>query len=612
MSQRALRGLLFCVFACLASPVASGAESLPRSVLYLDQNDPGEPFAAGMSAAFRSIMNPGSDANVTIYAENLDLIRSPGPHYEALITAYLGEKYRHRPIGVIAAMGTAALSLMLHSRAELWPEVPVVFAGGIPPETKIPPGVTGLVRRQTLRSSVNLARALVPGLKRIALVGDVPLLHLVRGGFSDEIPALAAEVEIIDLRGLRMAELRQRIAASPNDTVIYFTTMTYEGDRPAYVSRDALVSLSKDANRPIIVDLESHVDAGGLGGLVADPGQIGRGAARLALRILDGENATNIPIVTGDFVRPIFDWRQLQRWGIGEKNLPPESEIRFRQPTAWEQYHWQIILIAAALMLQTGLIIGLFYEHRQRRAAEVKALHHMAELAHMNRTATVGELSASIAHELSQPLAAIAANSSAALRWLAKAPPSPHLGEARAALNRVVDDGHRAGQLIGDIRAMYRKDDQQRISLDVNELIREMVALLRDQLGHHEVAVQSELMPELPKVLGNRIQLQQVILNLMMNAAEAMDAVRDRPRMLRLKTELYGSNGVLITVEDSGPGIDPKNIERVFNPLFTTKSGGMGMGLSICRSIVEAHDGRLWASSGNPYGSIFHVLLPTS
>jgi signal transduction histidine kinase len=181
-----------------------------------------------------------------------------------------------------------------------------------------------------------------------------------------------------------------------------------------------------------------------------------------------------------------------------------------------------------------------------------------------------------------------------------------------AALNRVVDDGHRAGQLIGDIRAMYRKDDQQRISLDVNELIREMVALLRDQLRHHEVAVQSELMPELPKVLGNRIQLQQVILNLMMNAAEAMDAVRDRPRMLRLKTELHGSNGVLITVEDSGPGIDPKNIERVFNPLFTTKSGGMGMGLSICRSIVEAHDGRLWASSGNPYGSIFHVLLPTS
>jgi signal transduction histidine kinase len=141
-----------------------------------------------------------------------------------------------------------------------------------------------------------------------------------------------------------------------------------------------------------------------------------------------------------------------------------------------------------------------------------------------------------------------------------------------------------------------------------------MIALLRDQLTRHQVAVQSELFSALPQVLGNRIQLQQVVLNLIMNAAEAMDAVRDRPRMLRLKTEPDGLGGVLITVEDSGPGIDPENIGRVLNPLFTTKSGGMGMGmgLSICRSIVEAHNGRLWVSSGGPHGSVFHVLLPAS
>jgi signal transduction histidine kinase len=386
--------------------------------------------------------------------------------------------------------------------------------------------------------------------------------------------------------------------------------MTYEGDRPAYVSRDALVHLSKVANRPIIVDLESHVDAGAVGGLVADPRPIGGGAARLALRILDGADASNIPVVTGDFVRPVFDWRQLQRWGISERNLLPESEVRFRQPTAWEQYHWQIMLVSAALLLQTGLIIGLFYEHRRRRFAEVESRHRMAELAHMNRTATVGELSASIAHELNQPLAAIAANSSAALRWLAKATPTPDLDEVRASLNRVVDDGHRAGQLIGDIRAMYRKDDERRTSLDVNELIREVVALLRDQLDRHKVAIQTDLFPALPRLSGNRVQLQQCILNLIMNAAEAMDAVSDRPRMLRLKTEPNGPSGVMITVEDSGLGIDPENIGRIFNPLFTTKSHGMGMGLSICRSIVEAHDGRVWASLGDPHGSVFHVLLP--
>jgi hypothetical protein len=202
-SMRFLWGLLISVFACHAPAVAPGAESLPRSVLYLDQNDPGEPIAVGMSAAFRSIMNPGGDANITVYAENLDLIRSPGPLHQERLKTYLREKYRDRPIGVIVAMGTMALPFMLRVRAELWSEVPAVFAAGLPAETKIPPGVTGLDRRQTLRASVSLAQALMPSVKRIALVGDVPkrIGDDMRARFTEEIPALAAEVETIDLRG---------------------------------------------------------------------------------------------------------------------------------------------------------------------------------------------------------------------------------------------------------------------------------------------------------------------------------------------------------------------------------------------------------------------------
>jgi len=605
-STRFLRGFVICVFACLAAAAEPGAKPLPRSVLYLDQDDPALAFAAGVSAAFRSTIKVAGGENVAIYTENLDLIRSP--QSEAVLMTHLREKYHNRPIGAIAAMGPSALSFMLRVRAELWPEVPAIFVGGsVPPETKMPPGVTGLLRRHTLRSSVNLARALTPGLKRLALVGDVPKPHWVRVSFNEEIPVLAGEVEFIDLRGLRMAELRQRLAVLPHDTIIYFTTLTYDSDQPIWVSRDALVELARVANRPIIVDLESHIDAGGIGGLVADPQLIGRQAARLALRILDGENASNIPVVTGDFVRPIFEWRQLQRWGISENNLPLGSEIRFRQPTAWEQYHWQIMLIAAALLLQTGLVIGLTHEHRRRRIAEIDARRRMSELAHMNRVATAGAVSASIAHELNQPLAAIALSGGAALRWLAK--PTPDLDEARAALKSVVEDGHRAGQLIGSIRAMYQKDDSGRSPLDVNDLVREVMVLLRDQLNRHKIAIHTELFPAVPQVSGNRVQLQQVILNLVMNAAEAMDAVTDRPRVLRVKTE-PSAPSVMITVQDSGPGIDPENIERIFDAFVTTKCRGMGMGLAICRSIVEAHNGRLWASTGTD-GAAFHIVLPS-
>jgi signal transduction histidine kinase len=436
----------------------------------------------------------------------------------------------------------------------------------------------------------------------------VPKPHYTRARFDDEIPALSAEVQIIDLRGLRLAELRQRVAVLPDDTAVYFTTLTYEGNRPAYVSRDALVDLAKVANRPIIVDLESHVDAGGVGGLVVDPGPIGRGTARLALRILGGENASDIPVVTGEFVRLILDWRQLQRWGISESNVPPGSEIRFRKPTAWEQYHWQIMLIAAALLLQTGLIIGLFHEHRRRRTAELEARRRLSELAHISRNTTAGELSASIAHEINQPLAAMVTHASAGVRWLSA--PVPDLDEVRAALTHIVNDGHRASETVGSIRAMFRKDDQARVPVDLNEVIRDILVLTHAQADDQQVTVRTQLMDRLPPIVANRVQLQQVILNLVMNAIEAMSSVTDRPRELRISSATHNPAGVVVTVTDSGTGIDPHHSELIFDAFFTTKSNGMGMGLSICRSIVEAHDGRLSVSRAQPYGTMFQVLLP--
>jgi ABC-type uncharacterized transport system substrate-binding protein len=287
--------------------------------------------------------------------QTLDLIRSSGSGYNEVLKTYLREKYRDIPIGVIVGPGTAALRFMLPARAEIWPKVPAIFVSNpeAAAEAQNLQGVTGLVRRQPLQDSVRAAQALMPGLKSIALVGDVPRQQYQRARFKEEITALA-DVEIIDLTGLRMAELLQRVAALPNRTAIYFTTLTFDGDRPAYVSRDALVSIAEVANRPIIVDLETHVGGGSVGGLVADPGAIGRELARLALRILDGESTSNIPVVNGDFVRPIFDARQLQKWGISESNLPKGSEIRFRQPTAWDQYHWQIMLMRGRFCCKPG------------------------------------------------------------------------------------------------------------------------------------------------------------------------------------------------------------------------------------------------------------------
>ena len=357
----------------LAPSASFAREPLPRSVLYLDENDPGLPFAQGISAAFRAALNARSAERIAVYAENLDLVRSSGPRYEEILKTYLREKYRDRPIDVITTIGPAALTFMLRARPELWPDVPAIFAS-VDPETaaqvQIPVGVTGLVRRQTVRDSVSVARALMPNLKRIALVGDRLERQNFRRHFEEEIPLLAGEVEIIDLTGLPMVELRKRVATLPEDTVIYFTTLTFDGDRPAYISRDALVSIAEVANRPIVVDLEPNVGYGGVGGLVADPDRIGSEAARLVLRILNGESAADIPVLAGNFVRPVFDWGELRRWNVSEHRLPAGSDVLFRQPGLWEQYKWYILAAAALVVIEAAFIVALLANRRRLQASE--------------------------------------------------------------------------------------------------------------------------------------------------------------------------------------------------------------------------------------------------
>jgi signal transduction histidine kinase len=218
------------------------------------------------------------------------------------------------------------------------------------------------------------------------------------------------------------------------------------------------------------------------------------------------------------------------------------------------------------------------------------------------------QVAASIAHEINQPLAAIVANGSAGLRWLARS--TPDVDEARAALECIIKDGRHAGEVIGAIRSMFKKDAQAEAPLDVNQLIGEVFALLQGEIRSQQVSIRSELAAKLPPVQANRVHLQQVVVNLIMNAVDAMSTVRNRLRSLRVKTEMQGSDHLLITVEDSGAGIDAEDIDRIFDAFYTTKSQGMGMGLSICRSIVESHGGRLWVSPAQPHGSIFCVLLP--
>ena len=601
--------LVFTIAVALAS--AANAQPLPRSVLIVDQAGSSSPWPAAHNQALRIALNIAASSEIVVFVENLDLGRFTTPDHEEIFRAYVKEKYRQKPIGVIVAAGSAALEIVLRMRADLGLHVPIVFSAvdeAALARLGRPPDVTGTIMQLDLEKAVTAARALVPGLKQIALVGGRFETDPYRRHFRQQMEAMRPQQAFIDLLGMPLPEVRKRVAALPEQTAIYFTSVYDDGAGVGVVSRDVLVSVVNSANRPIVVDAETSIGVGATGGLVMLAAPAGESAARLVWRVLNGESAASMPVTIGDFAKPVFDWRQLQRWNISEANLPPGSEVRFRTLSAWQQYRWQIALIAFALFAQAALITWLIYEHRYRRLAEVEVRTRMAELAHMNRSATAGELSASLAHEVNQPLAAIVASANASLRWLANK--TPNLEEAAEGLTRIVSEGHRASQIVGTVRDMFKKNTQQRVPTNINDLIEDVLALLRVELSKHQVVVRTVLTEGLPQVPVDRTQLLQVILNLMRNAAEAMGTVTDRSRVLRVRSEADESGEVLITIEDSGSGIDDKNLARVFEPFFTTKSDGMGMGLAICRSIVEAHGGRLTAARAHPHGSVFQVTLP--
>jgi len=231
-----------------------------------------------------------------------------------------------------------------------------------------------------------------------------------------------------------------------------------------------------------------------------------------------------------------------------------------------------------------------------------------ADLAHINRVSMLGELTASIAHEVNQPLSGVVSNGSACLRWLAG--DKPNLEEAREATRRIVRDGKRAAEVISRIRAMTKKAAENREKLDLNETIREVLALVGDEAKKNRVVIRTEFADDVFPVVGDRVQLQQVVLNLVMNGIEAMSSVEEKSRELAITTRNTDSNQVQVTVQDSGIGLDPDTMPKIFEPFYTTKTHGMGMGLSISRSILQAHGGQLWAAANEGPGTSFHFTLP--
>jgi signal transduction histidine kinase len=360
---------------------------------------------------------------------------------------------------------------------------------------------------------------------------------------------------------------------------------------------------------PGFVDLyDPYLGKGVAGGPLNSSEEQGREAMTMGARLLSGEHALDIRMPPISLGEPKHDWRQLKRWHIGQSDLPPGSTVLSREPSAWERYRWQMLIIAALIVLEAALIVRLLHGRRRRRHAEIDAHQRMAELAELNRRSTVEELSASIAHELTQPLSAISHNAEAAALILRAQ--SPDLGELRDIVASITRDQQCATQVIKRLRHLLGETHSEIKEIDLNEVVREVCEFLSATAAAHRINLSTNLASQALRVRGDRIQLQQVILNLVINGIDSIEGSETGERKIIGRTALVDDASAEVTIEDSGPGIPPDKAKQIFEPFFTSKAAGLGMGLSIARTIVESHSGRMWVENRRAGGTIFRFSVP--
>jgi signal transduction histidine kinase len=596
--------ILICFF---ATQEANAAE--PRRVLLLHSFGRDISPFSDFAKSFQEELIAQSPDPIDLYEASIFTARFGGPEIESGLVEYLRDLFSDRRLDLLMANGDPAMRFAQRHRERLFSGIPMVITG-----------IDQRRERNLTKNDAVVALAfelplLIENILQVRpettdvvlVVGNSALERYWIAQMRREFAEIAKRVNITWLNELPFDDMLERIAnLSPRSAILY-TMLAVDAGGISHVQSRTLEKLRAVAPVPIFGLGDWQFGQGIVGGPLVPSRPLGQQAANVALRILKGEMPGEITSPPLPFASPIYDWRELRKWGIDEARLPTNSIVQFRGPTAWEQYRWQIVLIALALAAQSFLIARLIFERRRRHRAEREAHRRMDELAHINRSAVIGEMSATLAHEINQPLAAIALSGSAGLRWLSKK--TPNLDEAMAAFERIVSEGHRASEVVRTVRGMFKRGSLEKKPIAINDVIREILELLRMELERNDIIVRTNLKDPLPQVMADRTQIQQVVLNLVKNAIEAMSTVTDRPRVLRLRSEVT-ERGLIVTIEDTGPGIDPKKYDQVFAAFFTTKAQGMGMGLSICRSIVESHGGWLSVAPAKPCGTIFEVVLP--
>ena len=593
------------------SPEAAVAEA-QQNVLFLAVDDFTRPYVRILFEAFSDhvLSSPRAPA---IYFESLDAARFGQREYLDSVRDWLHRKYANTRIDLVLPLGEDALGFLAAEHGEPWPGAHVLYLeSGVPRvDTRALPQTGGVQLEDSFASALEVVKAILPETKQVALLYGASAIEIIRfNQFAEKVRD--AGLEPIELTRMSIEQMLDAVARLPAQTVVFILTPVVDARGHVLAASRTCELIASNSLVPAFTLAAHDLGCGVVGGLMRDWSLVGRLLGEEAIARLSRPSAEVITIPIAKYATLAFDDRQLGRWNIPVGRLPANAGIRFRAPSLWRDRRGLMLTVAAVTLVQSMLIAGLVIERRRRRRAEIESRRNLTAMAHLDRRAAMGELATSLAHELNQPLNAILQNAGVAQMMLASTAVPPGLAEIPDIISDIRKDDVRASEMIRRMRGLLQKHELEARPVDLNEVARETVAIVRPDARGREVELEMDLADPLPSILGDRVHLQQVLLNLLMNALAAVGTMPPERRRVRIATAHVNSD-VRVAVSDTGPGIPLGSLRQIFEPFYTTKSegSGMGMGLAIARGIVEAHGGRIEAENNAGGGATVWFSVAT-
>ncbi|MBK6556520.1 MAG: GHKL domain-containing protein [Comamonadaceae bacterium] len=615
---RSAAGRILCL-CCLAhafalAPLAAMADHKAANVLVIYSNGRLLPANVEADRGLREGLAAAAGPAANVFDEFLDVPRFGGAEFVETMSAFLRGKYATRAPDVIVAAGPDALAFCLQTRSRLFPGIPIVYLyvsqDNLAALGPLPVDVSGFPIVYDFARTIEQALAWHPKARHLVVVtGTSPQDREWEAQLRREVPRLEGRVRPEFLSGLPTPALKQRLAQLKDDTVVLVAGYFRDGDGRDFAPREAVLRLVAVSGAPIYGVLNPSIGTGVVGGYMLDFRALGRLTAQAVNDHLHGTHLAQVPAASAMPNTLNVDWRQVRRWGIDERAIPDTAVVHFREPGLWEAHRLEVLLAVGVVLLQTGLIAGLIVERRRRKLAVQAEQKQRFELVHASRVAVVGELTGAIAHEINQPLGAILSNAEAAEMILATGAQRPT--ELHQILADIRRDDLRASEVIRRLRALLEKHQVEHKRFDLNEAVGDVESILRAEARRRGAVLEILLPVPAVTMVGDRIQIQQVLINLVLNALEAVAELPEPRRRVSVEVEKTAGR-VTLLVRDRGTGIAPDQMPRLFDSFFSTKSTGMGLGLSIVRTLVEAHGGRVTAENGVDGGAVFRVEWPAA